>query len=391
MADHIKPQKAPPLNLPKGSEICELSIINTTCDLTVPSWTLTEPLIKGHEWLNLPTYSFHLKHAKSGKQILFDLGSRKDWYNHPPSVVPVLDSHVPGNRVKKEIIEILGEGGIDIKDIDAFVLSHWHFDHCGDPATLPRSIDMIVGPKFKSIFLPGYPTVKDSPFHEAAFEGRMVTEIEFSDQLRIGEFQAHDYFGDGSFYILNVPGHAVGHISGIVRTTLDTFVFLGGDVCHFGGSFRPTKYIPMPSVIPPETKLDARIKTPCPCSAFTICHPDQQNARTSPFYQATTAEGSWYTDPPTAQNSINSLEAFDAHDDVLVAIAHDPAAMDVFTFFPNGTMNDWQRKKWKTACQWGFVNEMPYQGKPGRPYLADGLYKDGKMIKAIDSMTGTRH
>jgi hypothetical protein len=97
-------------------------------------------------------------------------------------------------------------------------------------------------------------------------------------------------------------------------------------------------------------------------------------------------------DSPTAQESINSLEAFDAHDDdVLVAIAHDPAAMDSFSFFPTGSINDWQKKKWKNACQWGFVNELPYEGKPGRSFLAEGLYKDGKMIKPIEAGTRTRH
>lgn len=122
-----------------------------------------------------------------------------------------------------------------------------------------------------------------------------------------------------------------------------------------------------------------------------VYHPEQEDARTSPFYRATRAEESWYMDPPTAQQSINSLEAFDACEDVLVAIAHDPAAMDDFAFFPYSTMNDWQGRKWKTACQWGFVNEFPHRGKPGRPFWADGLYKDGKMIKAIDPAVGTRH
>jgi hypothetical protein len=101
MAGEIPPQLAPALNLPQGLDTCELSIVNTNCNLTVPSWALTERLIEGHEWLNFPTYSFHLKHARSGKQILFDLGSREDWYNHPPSVVAVPDSHMPANRVAK--------------------------------------------------------------------------------------------------------------------------------------------------------------------------------------------------------------------------------------------------------------------------------------------------
>lgn len=30
--------------------------------------------------------------------------------------------------------------------------------------------------------------------------------------MKIGNFDACDYLGDGSVYILNVPGHAVGHV-----------------------------------------------------------------------------------------------------------------------------------------------------------------------------------
>ena len=46
-----------------------------------------------------------------------------------------------------------------------------------------------------------------------------------------------NYFGDGSLYVLNVPGHAIGHVSALVRTTPDTAVFMGGDVCHFTGEY----------------------------------------------------------------------------------------------------------------------------------------------------------
>jgi glyoxylase-like metal-dependent hydrolase (beta-lactamase superfamily II) len=72
---------------------------------------------------------------------------------------------------------------------------------------------MIVGPKFKQTFLLGFPSNEDSPFHEADFEGRQVLEVPFSDNLKLGKFQSHDYFGDGSLYVLKVPGHAIGHIS----------------------------------------------------------------------------------------------------------------------------------------------------------------------------------
>jgi hypothetical protein len=36
--------------------------------------------------------------------------------------------------------------------------------------------------------------------------GRKITELSFNSTLNIGGYQAHDYFGDGSFYLLNTPG-----------------------------------------------------------------------------------------------------------------------------------------------------------------------------------------
>ena len=271
------------LDLPHGSETCQLAILNTTCDIVVPPPYLVEPEVDGYEWMNLPTYSFHIKHKKSGRELLFDLGCRKDWENSVPNIANLIGGHVNGLKVEKDVIDILAEHNVDINSIEAFVLSHWHFDHCGAPSALPKSMKLIVGPKFKESFLPGFPSNKESPFHEADFNGRDVVEPPFSDDFKLGRFQAHDYFGDGSFYVLNVPGHAVGHISGLVRTTPDTFVFLGGDVCHYGGVMRPSQYIPMPDEIPEEAVLDKVIARPCPCSAFLSSHPNKSNPKEVSF------------------------------------------------------------------------------------------------------------
>ena len=65
-----------------------------------------------------------------------------------------------------------------------------------------------------------------------------IREISFEhSSLRIGQFAAFDFFGDGSFYLLDTPGHAIGHMCGLARTTTTTFAFLGGDICHFSGTY----------------------------------------------------------------------------------------------------------------------------------------------------------
>lgn len=267
------------IQIPKSNQCCKVSIINTTCDITVPPNYLVEPDIAGWEWINLPTYSFYIKHERSGRELLFDLGARKDWKNHVPNIKGMLEGHVPGFRVTRDVIDILREGKVDPNKVEALVLSHFHFDHSGAPSKLANSVKAVVGPGFKEAFLPGWPAREDSTFHEDDFGNRGVFEVPFTDDFKLGQFQAYDYFNDGSFYILHTPGHAVGHISGLVRTTPDTFVLTGGDVCHFTGDIRPSKYIPLPDTIPETAILDKAISRPCPCSVFLSSHPEGDDGK----------------------------------------------------------------------------------------------------------------
>ncbi|KAL8937113.1 MAG: hypothetical protein Q9216_004584 [Gyalolechia sp. 2 TL-2023] len=350
--DDIQPKKTPSLNLPASDSTVEVSIINTTTEIVVPAWAFVQPVLKGHESMNMPTFAFLVKNKRLGRNIMFDLGCRKDWWNFAPAAYNTIKNGIPGLNVPKNINEILQEGNEDVGKIEGIVWSHWHW--------VIRNI---------------------------AHEGRNVREIEFDKSKKIGQFPAHDLFGDGSFYLLDVPGHAVGHISGLARTTPDTFVFMGGDVCHFGGSYRPTKHAPLPAIIPSQVALDSgRFSSPCPCSIFTACHRDPPNARTSPFYKVTEAPGAWYIDPPVAQQSVERLEEFDADENVFVCVAHDGGLLPVCDWFPNGTLNDWKAKGWKETSKWGFLNELPIDGKPGRPLLAPGLVKEGRVVEKADRL-----
>lgn len=267
------------MDIPKSSQTCQLSVLNAGCNFCLPLNYLVEPDIPGYKWLNLPTFCFHLKHS-NGTELLFDLGCRPDWDKSAPHVAKLLPAALPGLNVTGNAIDLLTEGGVDFKNVKALILSHYHFDHCGKLEQLPKHVKVVTGPEFSKNFLPGYPKNEESPFNEADFEGRELDELAFSNKFKIGDFQAHDYFGDGSLYILNTPGHTPAHISALVRTTPDTFVFLGGDICHHAADFRPTERVPLPDEIPKGTAMDKKIPLPCPCTAFLSAHPEGESGRT---------------------------------------------------------------------------------------------------------------
>jgi hypothetical protein len=148
--------------------------------------------------------------------------------------------------------------------------------------------------------------------------------------------------------------------------------------------FRPNGFENLPSTIPDSKNAAlARFNIPCPRSIFTDIHPlkDTKAAQENPFYKVTTMKGSWYTDPPTAQASVDALKEFDASDDVFVAIAHDSGLVDVIDFFPKGDLNGWQAKRWKERCHWGFLGGFPVNGGPGN--IARGVVREGKVVKAF--------
>ena len=160
----------------------------------------------------------------------------------------------------------------------------------GDPSSFDNHTALIVGPGFKEKVLPGYPANPNATFLESDYAGRELRELSFegnksSGILTIGQFQAFDYFNDGSYYLLSTPGHAVGHLGGLARVTSDpdSFIFMGGDSCHHAGELRPSKYRPLPENISPNpfTSISAP-KAPCPGALFEKILRDGD--KTKPFY-----------------------------------------------------------------------------------------------------------
>ena len=108
---------------------------------------------------------------------MFDLGCRKDWWNLAPTAKGAVKAGIPAMEIPKNVNEILRDGGVDDKEIDGIVWSHWHFDHTGDPSLFPESAELWVGPGFKEKFMPGFPESKDSPVLESDFKYASCTDL----------------------------------------------------------------------------------------------------------------------------------------------------------------------------------------------------------------------
>jgi glyoxylase-like metal-dependent hydrolase (beta-lactamase superfamily II) len=355
-------QNPPPLNIPNSPKTVKVSIIETTSHMrNFPMWTFVEPLMAGHHEMEGGSYAFLVEHAKSGHKydtLVFDLGVRLDWEkNSPPKFVEAIKKGFHHIKVEKDTSTILLENGVNLNDVGAIIWSHWHFDHTGNPGNFPGTTDLIVGPGFKANMLPGYPTVADSVIDERLWAGRELREIDFvreGNGLKIGKFNAVDLYGDGSFYLLNTPGHTIGHISALARTTAEppTFIFMGGDIAHHGGEFRPTSYLPLPEDITPHP-----VKGPmfsCPGELFVAVHP--KKSRTEPFFNPTTLPGSWHHSHQEATSTIDKLTEFDAYEHIFPVIAHDNSLLDVIDFYPKPA-NDWLAKGWKQKSFWGFLSD----------------------------------
>ncbi|TKA65209.1 hypothetical protein B0A55_09010 [Friedmanniomyces simplex] len=357
----------PDLNIPPSQHTVNVSFIDTTGVVgDMPASLFMTPPIPGFNSLQAPCYSFLIKHRNSDKpskydHLLFDLGIRKDFENGPKVVVDQQKQVKYSVKVEKNVVDILREHGDDPAKIGGIIWSHYHFDRIGDPSTFPTSTDLIVGPGFKARFVPGYPTVPDTPVPESAWKDRHLREIDFETEgqgLQIGGYKAFDFYGDGSFYLIDSPGHATGHVCGLARTSADPpeFIIMGGDIAHHGGEFRPTKWLPLPDDIQPSPLVApyAKAASVCPGSLFEAIHPKRSS--TEPYMLP---NGPIHDNAETAVESLDKFTEFDAQENVFAMIAHDESLLDVVEFYPKPA-NGWREKGWKEQGRWRFLERLRY-------------------------------
>ncbi|KIJ65714.1 hypothetical protein HYDPIDRAFT_110862 [Hydnomerulius pinastri MD-312] len=209
-------------------------------NLTVPM----DFIVAGYgpdDYVDTPSLAFVLIHAKTGVRIVFDLGVRRDIEALPPALQAFVarqgeTEKKGGCRVRTEqtVDESLVKGGVTPDQIEAVIISHLHFDHTGDHTPFTKAT-FVLGEDCKDILASGYPNDPNSHFlvDSAPFERtRFLSRSDFS--ISIGPFpHALDYFGDGSMYVIDSPGHLGGHVNVLARTSSDgAWIYLGGDSAH---------------------------------------------------------------------------------------------------------------------------------------------------------------
>jgi glyoxylase-like metal-dependent hydrolase (beta-lactamase superfamily II) len=367
MSSQVKePSTYSGLTIPNSDVTVKVSIIDSTTRIGIPFALLLSPAVDGLPTYECPAYSFLIEHTSSKSKLLFDLGVRKDWENYAPSLVKRIKDGEWKCEVEENVADILVKHGVDLASITAIVWSHHHWDHIGDPSTFPPSTDLVVGPGFKKALTPGWPTNPEAPILESAYEGRIFHEISFENSVKIGQFKAIDYFADGSFYLLDTPGHVVGHLGALARikdaTGQQKFILMGGDAAHHGGELRPNAFVTLPDNISPNPLTGGKSvyagRSICPGAIFIengkVDGSGSERQYNKPFL-APSADLS--ADQNQALQTLEGLAEYDGHESVLIAIAHDSTLMDDLPFFPI-SLEEWKVEVAKDANRWRWLRDL---------------------------------
>lgn len=224
--------------------------------------------------------------------------------------------------------------------------------------------------------MPGAPARADSPVLESDYRfvdsvpehvvyslaprGKKVTEIDFDNThcLHLDKFKACDYFDDGSFYLLDAPGHAVGHMMALVRTTVnpDTFTMLGADSIHDTGELRPSNYLPLPGSVYllSHNNLEGG---PLSCLGAWFEELQKKRGRTLDQSLFVTVHNH---NIPDALKTIEKAQRFDGNNHIFFVFAHDEALKGIVDEFPM-VLNQWQEKGWDRQSKWLFLRHYLHQ------------------------------
>ncbi|KAK4505804.1 hypothetical protein PRZ48_003769 [Zasmidium cellare] len=203
----------------------------------------------------VPSLCFLIEHPskESGgrpHRIVFDLGLKRNANDY----VEGMRSHI---QKRQPIIQLpdagasLRAGGLDAAtDIDTVILSHIHWDHIGTPSDYSQATFVVGSGTFHALEngVPHYPagmmeadllpegrSYELPPVASSLHKAKAASEKQrkpYTWERLANIVDAIDFFGDGSMYLVDSPGHLLGHLNALLRVGPDKWIFLGGDCAH---------------------------------------------------------------------------------------------------------------------------------------------------------------
>ncbi len=229
----------------------------------------------------VPSLSFLVQHAPSGTRLVFDLGVKRDISGyteaqraHIAQRQPVITDPDCAASLRAARGGVGGEGPAPLdpaRDIDVVVLSHVHWDHVGTPSDFTSAafvvgagtLDVLkngAGPLYPAALFnddelpvprcvelppaPSWPYTADYPpprptatpaEERARLLPAAAREWAWQPLSLGGGFvlpDTLDFFGDGSLFVVDSPGHLYGHVNLLARLGPRRYAYLGGDCCH---------------------------------------------------------------------------------------------------------------------------------------------------------------
>ncbi|EED80741.1 predicted protein [Postia placenta Mad-698-R] len=241
-------QTSLPQDSPAGQRYVSVYALHAG-SIFLPDSDVFEDSIGKDGGLTVPSFAFLIDHEVHGK-FMFDLGLRKGGKGYPPA----WDETLIELKVdcSKNVADLLQEGGVQPSSINSIIYRyskacgpHLHFDHVGDLTPFPHA-ELIVGADTAALMQQTYPGDPTSLWPEWP-AGQKVRYLHFGDAdapaRPIAPFhsfaRALDLYGDGSFYLLDAPGHLPGHLAALARVSPNAFILLAGDCCHNRQCYTP--------------------------------------------------------------------------------------------------------------------------------------------------------
>lgn len=182
--------------------------------------------------------------AAGGRRVLFDTGyATGEWHTGwrgavyrrllPPTV-----------RDADDVAARLRADGVDPASVSHVVLSHLHPDHVGGVRRFPHATFVLSAGHERTLSDPPLRAGVLSGLFPSWFSGaeRIVLDDEAFCAVEIGgtALRAHDLLGDGSYLVVDLPGHADGHLGALIegRVLLAGDAAWGSDLISASGSLK---------------------------------------------------------------------------------------------------------------------------------------------------------